>query len=355
MKYLSQPSPAVLCLLSILPGLLGAVEPPAPPPNSAFIDAEGLTHLTRVVPVPATISPEAQAKLVAPTPSILSSQATVAEQREKMEARQAKDAIDCLKFYPATVTSAVMAGVPIRIVTPPAIGAGKEDRVILNLHGGGFRVDAGSLLESIPVAHLTNTKVVSVLYRLAPENTFPAAVDDAIGVYRELLKSYRPEKIGIYGTSAGAILTAEVAVKIKQLALPQPAVLGIFSAWGDFSKAGDSLSLFSIQGLPGTLIPRGSTGVSPDYVGHADPADPALSPIYADLHGLPPTLFITSTRDMLLSGTVMLHQAFLRAGVDARLVVFEAMPHAFWLDVKLPESRAADEMIAHFLDDHLGK
>jgi len=293
--------------------------------------------------------------LVSPTQSILSSRATVAEQRMKMDARQAKDAAGCLEVYPATVSDATMAGVPVRIVAPLVIGPGKGDRLLLNIHGGAFRLDAGSLLESIPIANLTQTKVVSVLYRLSPENKFPAAVDDAVAVYQELLKDHQPAKIGIYGTSAGAIITAETAVRIRQLGLPMPAVLGIFSAWGDFSRAGDSMSLFSIQGLVGTLIPHSSAGLLPEYVGDTDPKNPVLSPIYADLRGMPPTLFLTSTRDMLLSGTVMLHRAFLDAGVDARLVVFEALPHAFWLDVRLPEARAANEMIAHFMDDHLGK
>ena len=238
---------------------------------------------------------------------------------------------------------------------PLEIGAGKSDRVLINLHGGGFSTDAGSLLETIPIASLTRTKVVAVLYRLAPENPFPAALDDAIAVYQELLKTYRPEKIGIYGTSAGAILTAETAVKIKQLGLPQPALLGIFSAWGDFSKPGDSWSLFSIQGLTGTVAPRSSAGLLPHYMGKTDPTNPVLSPLYADLHGIPPTLFITSTRDMLLSGTVILHQAFLRADIDAQLVVLEALPHAAWLDFHLPESRAANEIMAHFFDKQLGK
>jgi epsilon-lactone hydrolase len=176
-----------------------------------------------------------------------------------------------------------------------------------------------------------------------------------VAVYRNLLTAYKPGDIGIYGTSAGAIITVETAARIRQLGLPMPAALGIFSGWGDFSRAGDSMSLFSIQGLVGTVMPRSSAGLLPEYVGETDPKDPVLSPIYSDLRGMPPTLFITSTRDMLLSGTVILHQAFLSAGVDARLVVFEALPHAFWLDVKLPESRTADEMIARFMDDHLGK
>ena len=91
-----------------------------------------------------------------------------------------------------------------------------------------------------------------------------------------------------------------------------------------------------------------------DYVGSADPKDPVLSPLYADLHGMPPTLFLTSTRDMMLSGTAILHRAFLRAGVDARLAVFEALNHGFWYEANLPESKEADEMIAGFFDAHLG-
>jgi acetyl esterase/lipase len=78
-----------------------------------------------------------------------------------------------------------------------------------------------------------------------------------------------------------------------------------------------------------------------------------LSPIYSDLHGLPPTLFITSTRDLLLSGTVNLHRAYNAAGVDARLIVFDALPHAFWLDVNLPESRETNALIAKFFAERL--
>jgi len=343
-----------LLLLAVTPGRILASDTATPPLNSAYVDAEGVTHLTRVVPVPATISPEAQAILTKPQPSILSSAASITEQRAKMDARQAKDAEACRQVYPATVSEAIVAGVPVHIVMPPEIGAGKSDRVLINLHGGGFRTDAGSLLETIPIANLTQTKVVAILYRLAPENPFPAALDDAIAVYRELLKTHRPEKIAIYGTSAGAILTAETGVKIKELGLPRPAALGIFSALGDFSKAGDSWSLFSIQGLTGTVAPRSSGALLPDYVKQTEPTNPVLSPVYSDLRGMPPTLFLTSTRDMLLSGTVILHQAFLRAGNDTRLMVYEALPHAFWLDFHLPESRVANETMAHFLDAHLG-
>lgn len=342
-----------LLLLMLLPGTqLGAQTPAA---NQSFIDDQGQTHITRVVPLPTTISAEAQAKLAKPSPSILTSGASVAEQREKIGARQQRDAEAWLKIYPANIAEAEIAGVPVHIVTPKEPDPATHDRVLVNLHGGGFRTDTGSLLESIPIAHLTHMKVISVLYRLAPENPFPAGLDDAIHVYRELLKTYRPENIGIYGTSAGAILTAEAAAKIKQLGLPLPAALGIFSGLGDFSRPGDSMALFGLQGLAGVPLPHGQGAQSPEYAGKTDPKDPILSPVFADLHSMPPTLFITSTRDMLLSGTVLLHQEFLRAGVDARLVVFEALPHAFWLDVQLPESRAANDIMARFLTSHIGK
>ena len=88
---------------------------------------------------------------------------------------------------------------------------------------------------------------MAVLYRLAPEHPFPAGVDDAVAVYKELLKTYKPSHIVIYGTSAGAIMTGEVAVKLKQLGLPMPAALGIFSGIGDFARPGDSAP-FSLCG-----------------------------------------------------------------------------------------------------------
>jgi acetyl esterase/lipase len=124
---------------------------------------------------------------------------------------------------------------------------------------------------------------------------------------------------------------------------------------GDFSKPGDSQAIFGLQGLSGHLAPPAQSVILPEYVAKNDAKDPVLSPIYADLRGMPPTLFVTSTRDLLLSGTVILHQAFLKAGVEAQLVVYEALPHAFWNDVDLPESRDADETMAHFFDAHLGR
>jgi acetyl esterase/lipase len=325
----------------------------APNADTSYIDAQGTAHVTRVVPVPKTISAEAQESLARRVPDQEPPQ-SLAERRAHTDAYTAGARVAWTKICPNQIVESTMAGVPVRVVTPDGMPAGNDDKVLENLHGGGFNSDSGSYTESIPIASYTKMKVVAVLYRLAPEHTFPASVDDAVAVYKELLKTYKPEHIVIYGTSAGAILTAEVAVKIKQLGLPMPAALGVFSGMGDFARAGDSWAIYSLRGFSGHLEPPDPGAHDPFYIGSTDPRDPVLSPVYADLHGLPPTLFITSERDALLSGTVNLHRAYLHAGVDARLVVFDALPHAFWYDPKLPESIEANHMMADFFLEHLG-
>lgn len=321
--------------------------------NASVIGADGTAYVTRIVPVPRTISPQAQASLARPV-SDAATHPSIAKQRHDVDTWQAGAAKAFEKRYPVKLEKAVIAGVPVRIVTPPDVPQSHRDYVLLNVHGGGFIVDSGSLTESIPMASLTRTRVVSVLYPLAPEHPFPAALNAAIAVYRTLLKSYPANHVVIYGTSAGAILTGEIAVALKQRHLPQPAALGIFSGLGDFSRPGDSASLFGLNGLSGYLAPpKPGEPMSPEYVGHTDPRNPVLSPVFADLHGLPPTLFITSTRDMLLSGTTLLDRAFLKAGVDTRLIVFEALPHTFWNNPDLPESIEAHHDMANFFNAHL--
>ena len=321
--------------------------------NHATIDEDGTVRLQRVIPLPHNLSPEAQQWLKrqasdAPVPQ------TLEQRRASLVVSQQKHRDDLDKMFAVTVKDASVAGVPVLDVRPKETAASHTDRVLICLHGGGFNADSGSYSESMPIAALAKTRVVSVLYRLAPEHPFPAAVDDAVAVYRELLKTYKPQRIGVYGSSAGAGLTIEMAVKLKQLKLPLPGALGSFSTPSDFVEGGDSRSLYNTDGLRG-YVPVPGDPLDADYVGSTDRKDPVLSPLFADLHGMPPTLFVTSERDLLLSATSTLHRAFLRSGDDARLIVFEGLPHVFWNNSALPETHEAWGYMVDFFNAHLSR
>jgi len=324
-----------------------------PQSDTSFVDDRGTAHVTRVVPVPDTISPEAQAFTAKPMPDT-GTPYDVAKDRAQASGWQQNGGEMVRKMYPVNVSEQTIAGVPTKIITPLTTPAGKQNRVLINLHGGGFTADWGSMIETVPIANLTQTKVVAVLYSLAPEHPFPAGVNDAVAVYKELLKTYKPQNIGIYGTSAGAILTGEVASRIRQLGLPMPAALGIFSGGGDFDKFADSMYMYGLFGLSGP-ISRWTGKHDTEYTGTTNLKDPVLSPIYANLKGFPPTLFLTSGRDLLLSNTVNLHRAFVHAGVNAQLIVFDGLAHAFWNQWEWPESKEAHHMMADFFNQNLGR
>jgi len=337
-----------------LAATLSAQSKPSPPQDSATFDADGTAHITRVIPMPPTVSPEAQEWLKSLNQQKVGPPETLAERRTKTDAWRKMDSAEARKLYPVNVEETTTAGVRTDIITP--LTGGSSQRVLINLHGGGFNSDSGSLIEGVPIANLAKIKVISVYYRLAPENPFQAAVDDVIAVYKEVLKATQPQNIGIFGTSAGAILTCEVAVRLKQLGLPLPAALGVFSGLGDFSRPGDSWQLFTLNGFPGRMEPIDLKHLPDDaYVGKTDRKDPLLSPIFSDLRGMPPTLLVTSTRDILLSGTATLHRAMLQAADDAQLVVFEALPHAFWYHFELPETNEALKLMAKFFDEKVGQ
>ncbi|HUA14642.1 MAG TPA: alpha/beta hydrolase fold domain-containing protein [Verrucomicrobiae bacterium] len=318
--------------------------------DSVAFDPDGTAHITRVVPMPDTISAEAQQWLQSLEHS-RGGPETLTERRKHTDMWRAQDSAEAERLYPVKIEETTTAGVRTDIISPLAMPEANRDCVLINLHGGGFNSDSGSLIEGVPIANLAKIKVVSVYYRLAPENPFPAAVDDVVAVYRELLKNYSPHHIGIFGTSAGAILTAEVTARLKHLGVPLPAALGIFSGLADFSGVGDSRQLFTLNGFPGDMQPIDPRHLPDDqYVGKTDRREPVLSPLFADLHGWPPTLLVTSTRDILLSDTSIFQRALLRNGNDAQLVVFEALPHAFWYHFQLPETKEALELMAQFFE-----
>jgi len=192
----------------------GTTAAQAPNTDASYIDANGTAHITRVIPVPQDLSPEAQKSLARPVSDAEHPQ-SLAERRRGTDAWQTRAGALSRSLYPVNLSDSTIAGIPVRIITP--VSGTDPDNVLINLHGGGFNSDSGSLTETIPIANLTKMKVVAVLYRLSPEHPFPAALDDAVAVYKDLLKTHKPEHIAIYGTSAGAVLTAEVAADLKKL------------------------------------------------------------------------------------------------------------------------------------------
>ena len=323
--------------------------------DGATFDADGTAHITRVVPMPSTVSPEAQKWLASLTQKSNAPQ-TLEQRRAGTDEWRKRQSGEARRLFPVNLEEATTAGVRTDILTPLDGPARYRDRVLISLHGGGFNSDSGSLIEGVPICNLAKIKVVSVYYRLAPENPFPAAVDDVVAVYKELLKTYKPHNIGIFGTSAGATLTAEVAARLGSSGMPLPGALGMFSVHPDYTRPTDSQQLFALDGLPGRLEPRDPNRPPEDaYAGSTDRQDPVLSPLFADLKGWPPSLLVTSTRDILLSDTAIFHRALLHAGDDAQLVVYEALPHAFWYHYQLPETKEALDVMAKFFDEKLGR
>jgi monoterpene epsilon-lactone hydrolase len=309
-------------------------------------DHEPARHMP---PPPETLSAEARAYLASLVPIDPSQTIDVAAMRPFTEQIQQLVGAEQRKAHAVTVTEEVIAGVPVRRIAP-ASGPVDRRRVLLNVHGGGFATDSGSLTENIPIAALGGIKVIAVLYRLAPEHPFPAAVDDALAVYRALLAEHDPRDIGVYGTSAGAVIGPQLMMRLRAESLPLPAVLGVFSGEPDLVGTADSLRIFAQAAEFKAL-----TDAKWNYVGDADPRDPLLSPIYGDLSGFPPTLCLSSGRDVLLSGTVNLHRALGDAGVTAELAVYDGLPHAFWSTMLAPESDDAFRRMASFLTRHLGR
>jgi acetyl esterase/lipase len=294
-------------------------------------------------PPPATLSEAGRAAMTAMAKAPQPPEGDVAARRRFLDRFQQDFGAGQAKRYAVDIQASTMAGVPVRLIKPrgaPAPG----NLVLLNVHGGGFNADSGSLTENIPIAALTRIPVVAVLYRLAPEHPYPAAVDDALAVYKELLKTHKPAQIGLYGTSAGAILGPELVARLKTEGLPPPAVLGVFSGDADFAHHGDTVS--SLPGASSDALYKG-------YLGPVPPTDPIASPSLGPVEFFPPTLCLSSSRDFFLSPTANFCRRLDLAGVENKLVVWDGLPHAFWAYMAIPESDEAFGVMAKWLGGHL--
>ena len=257
--------------------------------------------------------------------------------------------------YPVSITSQRIGGVYSEIFTPnQGIGRQNQKRVLINLHGGGFLEGSRTVshLESIPIAGAGHIKVVSVDYRQAPEARFPAASEDVAAVYRELLKTYQPKNIGIYGCSAGGLLTAQTIAWLQKENLPLPGAVGMFCMGATYTGKGDSFFIArAIEGAPADEFAKYFA-----YFEGTKPDDPLVYPVLSQtvLRAFPPSLLVTGTRDHALSAVVYTHSRLSQLGVETELHVFEGLGHAFFYDPALPESREVYALVSKFFDAHLG-
>jgi acetyl esterase/lipase len=249
-------------------------------------------------------------------------------------------------------------GVRVFIVTPDDIPPEHKDKVLIHVHGGCYVLFPGEsgTSEAIMMASFGHFKVISVDYRMPPESYFPGALDDAMTVYKAVLKSTDPKNIAVFGTSAGGALTLEMMLRAKQLGLPMPGAIAPGTPMSDATKTGDSF--YTNEMVDNVLVSRdGSCDAATVVYAHGhDLADPLISPVYGDMHGFPPAILTTGTRDLLLSNTVRVHRRLREAGVvDAQLQVFEGESHAqYEFDDQASETREAFGEITAFFDRHLG-
>ncbi|MBD8634557.1 alpha/beta hydrolase [Stenotrophomonas sp. CFBP 13725] len=262
--------------------------------------------------------------------------------------------------YPVDLFEETWNGVPVVRVQPRnAPRDPARQRLLIELHGGAFvfgRADTLGLLEAIPLAAMTGATVVAVEYRKGPEHRFPAASEDVAAVYRAALERHSPAHIGVFGCSAGGVLTGESLAWFAKEGLPMPSAAGLFCAAGDARYGGDSR--YVAAALNDALLPHadGSLPIMEDlYYGDVDFRDPLVSPVFSDavLAQFPPTLFITATRAAELSAASYTHSRLIDLGRESDLHVWDGLGHAFHLDARLPESQQAYRVMARFFARHL--
>jgi epsilon-lactone hydrolase len=226
-----------------------------------------------------------------------------------------------------TTTPGVLGGVPVVTVETPG---NDPSAVLLYFHGGAYAL--GSAADSVglaaDVARRTGARAISVDYRLAPEHPFPAGIEDALAAYRALLDEGTPsDRIGFVGESAGGGVVAATLVALKEAGLPQPSSAVVFSPWVDLTVSGDSAA--GKADVDPALTPQGLRTRARDYLGAADPASPRVSPIFADLTGLPPLLIQVGSHEILLDDATRLAARAAAHDVQVQLQVWPEVPHVF--------------------------
>jgi acetyl esterase/lipase len=345
--------------------VLSLVAALAAAPCAAIADDAELSPLqvpAKTLPVPtADISPGMQNFIAAPlNPDWNDQWKTGAEARvyaNAQAARTVKAIPGMLERLHVKVEPGTMGGVKVFTVTPETIPPENADKLLIHVHGGCYVLFPGEAgtTEAIMMAGFGHYKVISVDYRMPPEAYFPAALDDAVDVYQAALQGTPAKNIAFFGTSAGGALTLEMVLRARARGLPVPGAIAPGTPMSDVTKTGDSF--YTNEKVDNILVSRDGfcdAGTVIYAQGH-DLKDPLLSPVYGDMHGFPPAILTTGTRDLLLSNTVRVHRNLRRAGVEAVLQVFEGESHAqYQFDDRVPESREAFTEIATFFGQHLG-
>jgi acetyl esterase/lipase len=247
------------------------------------------------------------------------------------------------------ISPAQLGGVPGEWVVGPKSGG----IVLLYLHGGGYFGCSAKTHRPITVGFaLQGFRVYAPDYRLAPENKFPAAVDDAVAVYRALLsEGHAAQSIVVAGESAGGGLALSLMLSLRASGDPLPARAALFSPWTDLAATGESVRTNASR-----CAMFSGTDIAPTagfYLGDTDPRHPIASPLYADLSGLPPLLIHVGQDEVLRDDSTRLAERAHAAGVHVELKVWPVVPHAWQLAAHLiPEGRQSLREAGSFLRAH---
>jgi epsilon-lactone hydrolase len=272
------------------------------------------------------------------------------------ENRAALDAWGDLYPLPddAAVTEVDAGGIPARWITVPRSDAG---RVLLYLHGGGYQ--AGSFRSHAALAsrlgRASGRRVLFAEYRLAPEHPFPAAVDDALTVWRWLrsVQGLSASALAVAGDSAGGGLAVAMMTALRDGGEDLPAAAVLISPWTDLSCSGASMTE-RLDDDP-VFVPDSLRRLAATYLAGADPRTPLASPLFARLDGLPPLLIQVGTAELLLSDSEELAKSAAAAGVDVTVQAGEGLPHVYPAMLGTPEAAEATEQVGAFLRDKAGR
>lgn len=266
---------------------------------------------------------------------------------------------DAMARYPVDIEEKTIGGIVTDIYTPKAgIHDKHQHRLLIHLHGGGHFLGnrwIGNVAAS-SIAATAGIKVISVDYRQWPEARHPAAMEDVVAVYKQLLNDYQAENIGLYGCSSGGYWSAQSVPWIEKSGLPRPGAIGVFGV-GFGNKGSDSwMTGMAHNGQPALTEAEIAAMPVMGYFEGASETDPLVLP--ADfpeaLAKYPPTLFVNSTRDFTQSRAVYAHSQMVKQGVETDLHIWDGLNHCFISNPSLPEAWDANAVISKFFDKHLG-